>query len=105
MSTIRNAKTAAIIGSRDKDTGEDRSSELLFRISTIAKRHLGLLNYEYLFARYEYEDGGTIEESIYLLFDSDKSLAFRLACDYDQGSIIWKDENCFGILNLENKEA
>lgn len=102
---IRNAKTAAIIGSWDKDTGEDRSAELLFRISSISNRCLGSLNYEYLFARYEYEEGGIIEEPIYLLFGLDKSLALRLACDYDQGSIIWKDENYFGILTPENKEA
>lgn len=96
--------TFAIIGSQDKDTKEDRSNELIFKVSEYASKHRGEVGYKYLFGRYTYEDGTVGEELSIIIFNISKEKALKIAKDINQDSIIWKDSDFFGFLTPDGYE-
>lgn len=98
------ANTFAIIGSQDKDTKEDRSKELIQKVSNLSAKNRGKIGYKYLFGRYEYEDGSIGEELSIIIFNIDKEDAVRIGKEVNQESIIWKDDSFFGFLNQQGQE-
>ena len=89
-------RTFAIIGSRDKDTSEDRYNELLELVSDYIRKHRGS-GYKILEGKYTYKNGGTGIE--YSLFIDNIPLedALEIANKINQESIIYKDEDFFGF--------
>ena len=97
--------TFAIIGSQDKDTKEDRSDELLQRVSNLRYgKGDSRIGYKPLWGRYEYEDGTVANELSLMIFNLTKDQAVSLAKTLNQESIIWKDKDFFGFLTQDGNE-
>lgn len=99
--------TFAIIGSEDKDTGEDRSKELgeLVRKATYKRgKAIGFNKVDGVYT-YETTDGQekkvAYEKSL-ILYDVDKQTALDIADGVNQESIVWKDPNFFGVIYVDN---
>lgn len=92
--------TFAIIGSNDKDTHEDRSKELmqLVRENSFKNSRNGWSNLE---GTYTYEDGHTEVERSCIIYNITKQNALNIAKELNQESIIWKDEDFFGIIGVD----
>ena len=86
----------AIIGSQDKDTREDRSSELYRELSKINTKYK--ISWKHLRGSYTYEDGSVSEERSVIVFGIKKEDALKLGKDLNQETIIWHDDNFFGFL-------
>ena len=93
----------AIIGTRDKDTHKDRSNELSFDLgalkNTLHDRGI-TIGWKELVGRYTYEDGSVDDETSYIIYNIPKEDALRLASRINQETIIWKDDNFFGFLDM-----
>ena len=86
----------AIIGSQDKDTREDRSSELYQKLSKINAKYK--ISWKHLRGSYTYEDGSVGEEKSVIIFGIKKEDALKLGKDLNQETIIWHDDDFFGLL-------
>lgn len=94
--------TFAIIGSEDKDTGENRKREL-YDLLRKYKEKTGLrLGFNQAKGVYTYQDGNqekkVAQEDSLIIYDIDKQGALNIADAINQESIVWKDPNFFGIL-------
>ena len=94
--------TFAIIGSEDKDTGENRKREL-YDLLRKYKEKTGLrLGFNQAKGVYTYQDGNqekkVAQEDSLIIYDIDKQGALDIADAINQESIVWKDPNFFGIL-------
>ena len=100
----RDDNTFAIIGSQDKDTKEDRSEELIGKVSKLVRQRNNNIGYKPLWGRYEYEDGTIGEELSLIIFNISKKKALEIAKEINQESIIWKDVGFFGFLTPDGVE-
>lgn len=94
--------TFAIIGSEDKDTGENRKREL-YDLLKIYKDKSGLrLGFNQAKGVYTYQDNNqekkVAQEDSLIIYDIDKQGALDIANALNQESIVWKDTDFFGIL-------
>lgn len=92
--------TFAIIGSEDKDTQEDRSSELLDLVYKYSrKKHIG---FNVVKGTYIYQSGDkekrVLQEKSLILYDTDKKTALDIAKKINQETILWKDPEFFGVI-------
>ncbi len=89
----------AIIGARDKDTGELHTDELYQLVSQYNDLHHN--GYNKSFGRYEYTDGpfkGTSkDEPSIIVYNIPFDDAVEIAKAVNQESIVYKDKNKFGI--------
>lgn len=94
--------TFAVIGSEDKDTKKDRSQELLREVSELSRklRDKRKIGFKHLQGTYTYEDGTLASERSLIIYNITKEEALRIARKLNQESIIWKDENFFGFLDM-----
>lgn len=92
--------TFAIIGARDKDTGEIRQDELHNFAVEYNKEHKSGFNKA--FGRYEYVDGPfagqSADEPSIILYNISEDDALDIARNLNQESIIYKDSDFFGIV-------
>lgn len=92
--------TFAIIGARDKDTGEIRQDELHSLAVDYNKSHKSGFNKS--FGRYEYVDGPfagqSADEPSIILYNISEDDALDIARELNQESIIYKDNDFFGIV-------
>lgn len=100
----KDTKTFAIIGSQDQKTKEDRSDELISKVSKLSSKNRGKIGYKYLFGRYQYDDGSISEELSIIIFNISKQDALTIGEELNQDSIIWKDKDYFGFLTPDGKE-
>lgn len=102
----KNRKQFAIIGSVDKDTGVDRYSELHSMVGDLSlknrNQHIRWVN---LKGTYTYENGTTGEEMSLLIDNITKEQALHIAQKINQESIIYKDENFFGFLDMNGNST
>jgi len=91
-------RTFAIIGSRDKDTNEDRSNELLANIREYMEKHLNV-GYIKMLGTYTHKDGHTVTEKSFLISNINFQDAVKIMNAINQESIIWKDNSFFGFIN------
>ena len=92
--------TFAIIGSRDKDTGEDYSDKLYqYARSGLGKKQ----GFTKLEGTYTYKDGHTDVENSVMINNISKEDALKIAKDLNQETIIWKDPEYFGFLTADGK--
>lgn len=99
---IQDDSTFAIIGSEDKDTGEDRYNELvnlLRKVSVKAKHHIGFNKID---GTYKYQNGPSkgdigFEDSL-IIYNIPKEKALEMGRKINQESIVWKDKDFFGII-------
>lgn len=90
----------AVIGSEDKDTKEDRLSELKALIDALRKKK-PMIGYEMIRGNYTYQDTGDVaHEYSYLISNISKDDAFAIARRVNQESIVWKDKTFFGIIDV-----
>ena len=90
--------TFAIVGSIDKDTGEDHTKELFdFARSRLSDKK----GFTKLEGTYTYKDGHKDVENSLILYNIPKDEALKLAKDLNQESIIWKDKDFFGFLTAD----
>lgn len=94
--------TFAVIGSEDKDTKKDRSQELLREVSELSRklRDKRKIGFKHLQGTYTCEDGTLASERSLIIYNITKEEALRIARKLNQESIIWKDENFFGFLDM-----
>lgn len=97
---LSNADTCfAVIGARDKDTGELRTDELYQLVTQYNDLHHN--GYNKSFGRYEYIDGPfkgtTKDEPSVIVYNIPFDDAISIAKKINQESIIYKDKNKFGI--------
>ena len=95
--------TFAIIGSQDKDTREDRFSELLQMVEDVAKKDKSgkRIGWNHLEGTYTYDDGTTGVEKSLIIYNIPKDKALAIAKKLNQESIIWKDTDFFGFLTSD----
>ena len=99
----KDKSTFAIIGSQDKDTKQDRSSELKSEIGKV-QRQFKNIGYNTLEGTYTYENGEQGIENSYIIYNIPKNTAIDIANKLNQESITWKDDNYFGFLNADGSE-
>lgn len=94
--------TFAVIGSEDKDTKKDKSQELLREVSELSRkvRDKRKIGFKHLQGTYTYDDGTLASERSLIIYNITKEEALRIARKLNQESIIWKDENFFGFLDM-----
>ena len=89
----------AIMGARDRDTGELRTDELYQLVTQYNDLHHN--GYNKSFGRYEYIDGSskgtTIDEPGIIIYNIPLGEALSIAEKINQGSVAYKDKNKFGI--------
>lgn len=94
--------TFAIIGSEDKDTGENRKRELYDLLRKYKEKSGLRLGFNQAKGVYTYQDGNqekkVAQEDSLIIYDIDKQGALNIADAINQESIVWKDPNFFGIL-------
>ena len=98
-----------IIGSNDKDTHIDQHKKLLSDIwnlmgKEVYQRQKSKMSYKSLEGKYTYENGESELEYSYIVYNISKPDAVRLMKEYNQESIIWKDENFFGFIYYDGRE-
>ena len=96
----------AVIGSRDKDTGEDRYNELVAEVSEVIKKNVGKIpiGYNRLKGTYTYHNGTTTDEDSLIIYNIPKKDALQIAKDINQESIIWHDDDFFGFLTPQGEK-
>ena len=97
----------AIIGTRDKDTHKDRSNELSFDLGLLKNKlsDSGIkIGWKELVGRYTYENGDVDDETSYIVYNIPKKDAIKLAKSINQETIIWKDNDFFGFLDMEGNQ-
>lgn len=94
--------TFAIIGSEDKDTGENRKRELYDLLKNYKNKSGLRLGFNQAKGVYTYQDNNqekkVAQEDSLIIYDIDKQGALDIANAINQESIVWKDPNFFGIL-------
>ena len=94
--------TFAIIGSEDKDTGENRKRELYDLLKNYKNKSGLRLGFNQAKGVYTYQDNNqekkVAQEESLIIYDIDKQGALDIANAINQESIVWKDPNFFGIL-------
>ena len=89
----------AIIGARDKDTGELRTDELYQLVSQYNDLHHN--GYNKSFGRYEYTDGPfkgeSKDEPSIVVYNIPLEDAISIAKKVNQESVVYKDKDKFGI--------
>ena len=94
--------TFAIIGSEDKDTGENRKRELYDLLKKYKEKSGQRLGFNQVNGVYTYQDGNqekkVAQEDSLIIYDIDKQGALDIANAINQESIVWKDPSFFGIL-------
>lgn len=97
--------TFAIIGSEDKDTKQDRSTELYNIVRDYTYKRGKAIGFNKVNGTYTYQkddnskpEKQTAYEKSLILYDIDKQTALDIANEINQESIIWKDPNFFGLL-------
>lgn len=97
----RDNGTFAIIGSEDKDTHKNRYNELKQLIKKYERRY-GHLGYNRLSGTYQYKlTGETTSEKSVIIYGISKKDALSIAKRINQESIIWKENNFFGIIDVK----
>ena len=97
----RDNNTFAIIGSEDKDTHKNRYNELKQLIKKYERRY-GHLGYNRLSGTYQYKlTGETTSEKSVIIYGISKKDALSIAKRINQESIIWKENNFFGIIDVK----
>ena len=96
--------TFAVIGSEDKDTKEDRSSELLDLVRKYSrKKHIGFNTVK---SAYTYKAEGkekrVFQEKSLILYDIHKKTALDIAKKINQETILWKDSEFFGVIYTDD---
>ena len=97
---LSNANTCfAVIGARDKDTGELRTDELYQLVAQYNEMHHN--GYNKSFGRYEYTEGPfkgtTKDEPSIIVYNIPFEDALDIAKQLNQESIVYKDKDKFGI--------
>lgn len=95
----QNGMNFAIIGSQDQDTKKDRSNELRYEIDKLSDKRKNI-TFRVLKGTYTYEDGSLGEETSYLINNLSKEDAIRIGRKLNQESIIWKDNDFFGFIDM-----
>lgn len=97
--------TFAIIGSEDKDTKKDRSTELYNIVRDYSYKSGKSIGFNKVNGTYTYQkddssipEKQTAYEKSLILYDIDKQTALDIANEINQESIVWKDPNFFGLL-------
>ena len=94
--------TFAIIGSEDKDTGENRKRELYDLLKKYKDKSGLRLGFNQAKGVYTYQDNNqekkVAQEDSLIIYDIDKQGALDIANALNQESIVWKDADFFGIL-------
>lgn len=93
----------AIIGSQDQDTHEDRSSELKSLVDAetrAALRDHRPNGYKWLNGNYTYNTGEHGAELSCMLMYITLDKALEIARKLNQETIIWKDDDFFGIVDV-----
>ena len=93
--------TFAIIGTQDKDTKEIRYNELMDLILQLSRKQSGI-GYNNIEGTYTYGSGETGREDSVIIYNISKEDAIRIGKAINQETIIFKDEDFFGMINLEN---
>lgn len=98
-SHTKDSSTFAIIGSEDKDTKENRYDELkeLVKQSMTMYPNLG---YNKVNGTYKYANGDSANEKSLIIYNIPIEGAVRIAARINQESIVWKDKDFFGIIDL-----
>ena len=68
---IKDQNTFAVIGSQDKDTGEDRSDKLLNLVGDLSRKGK-VKGYNWLLGKYVYDDGRLGEENSLIVYNITK---------------------------------
>ena len=96
---MQNGMDSVIIGSHDQDTKKDRTDELRYEIDKLSDKRKNT-TFRVLIGTYTYEDGSLGKETIYLINNISKEDAVRIGRKLNQESIIWKDKDFFGFIDL-----
>ena len=104
FSHIKDNGTFAVIGSQDKDTGEDRSKELYDLVGNYSRKGR-MKGYNWLLGKYIYDDGRTGDENSLILYNIDKEDALKIGKQLNQETILWKDPEFFGYIYVDSGEV
>lgn len=96
--------TFAVIGSQDKDTYEDRWLELRDKLLKLSNKSGQGYGYNIFKGNYTYENGETGEEYSAIIYGIPKEDALRIADQLNQESIIWKDKDFFGFIDVVTRK-
>ena len=96
---MQNGMDSAIIGAQDWDTGKDRATELSYEIDKLSDKRKNI-TFRVLIGTYTYEDGSIGKETSYLINNLFKEDAIRIGRKLNQESIIWKDKDFFGFIDV-----
>lgn len=97
----KDEKTFAIIGSQDQDTREDRYNDLIDEIRVLSRKKAGI-GFNNIDGVYTYEDSKKGTEYSLIIYNLSKEDALKIGNKLNQESIIWKDENFFGMLTCKD---
>lgn len=101
---IKDQNTFAVIGSQDKDTGEDRSDKLLNLVGDLSRKGK-VKGYNWLLGKYVYDDGRLGEENSLIVYNITKEDALEIGKKLNQETILWKDPNFFGYIYVDTQEV
>ncbi len=90
----------AVIGTNDQNTNENRWSEFRDKMLNLNNSLGKTFGYNIFKGNYTYEDGTTTEEFSAIVYDIPKDVALKIAKELNQESIIWKDKDFFGFINV-----
>lgn len=91
---LKDSVDFAVIGSQDKDTKEDRFVELMDAVRDLNYR----VGWKHIQGVYTYKDNETDVEDSLIIYNIKKEDALRIAREINQETIVWKDNNFFGLL-------
>lgn len=101
----KQAHTFAIIGSRDKDTGQDRSTELLNLISQVSLKSPNEKTFHQVVGWNTLLDNSNSEiERLYFVFNIALPIALYIAKQVNQKTIAWKDDIGFVVVEVKGKD-
>ena len=98
---IKDKNTFAIIGSQDQDNKKDRLNDLIDEIRVLSSRKSGI-GFNHIDGVYTYENGKKGTEYSLIIYNLSKEDALKMGNKLNQESIIWKDENFFGMLTCKD---
>lgn len=88
----------AIIGTKDKDTKDDRTEEFLEYLKEKMSRN-NMITYKKMRGNYTHDDGSFASENSFLINNISFADAMDLMHKINQESIIWKDNDYFGFID------
>lgn len=94
--------TFAVIGTRDKDTGAEQWMKFRDKMLNLDKRLGKSFGYNIFKGVYTYKDGRTEDEYSAIILNIPKEEALKIAKELNQESIIWKDNNFFGFIDVDS---